>query len=66
MIEAFKRNPLTPWYIGVVFLLIIDAVFLYYVMSRSCEIPSPIVFGIMVIIPGLYLALMYLAFRSQD
>ena len=66
MVEALRRNPLAPWYIGVVFLLFVDAVFFYYVATRSCEIPNPIIFGIMVIIPGLYLFLMYLAFRSQN
>ena len=66
MAEARRRNPLTPWYIGVVFLLIMDAVFFYFVRTQNCEIPNPIVFGIMVIIPGIYLALMYLTLRSQD
>jgi Ca2+/Na+ antiporter len=63
---ARKRNPLTPWYIGIVFLLITDAIFFYVVMTQKCEIPNPIVLGIMVVLPALYLVLMYLAFRSQD
>jgi hypothetical protein len=65
MFQALTQ-PAYPWYIGVVFLLIVDAVFFYYVTTRSCEIPNPIVFGIMVIIPAVYLVLMYLALRSQD
>ncbi len=66
MAEARRRNPLTPWYIGVVFLLIMDAVFFYFVRTQNCEFPNPIFLGIMVVIPGVYLALMYLVFRSQD
>jgi hypothetical protein len=65
MAEAHRRDPLTPWYIGIGFLLVMDAVFFYFIATRNCEVPSPIVFGIMVILPAVYLAVMYLAFRSQ-
>lgn len=66
MAEARRRDPLTPWYIGILFLLAMDIVFFYFIMTLNCEIPNPIVFGIMVLIPVLYLVLMYLAFRSQE
>jgi hypothetical protein len=66
MAEASRRNQLRPWYIGIVFLLITDAVFFYFVMINNCGIPNPIILGIMAIIPGLYLGLMYLTLKSQD
>jgi hypothetical protein len=66
MIKSFKRTLRIPWNIGIYFIPCIDIVFNYDVATRVFKSFSPIILGIMVIIPGFYLALMSLVSRSQD
>lgn len=66
MIGALKRNPLAPWYIGIAILVLTDVIFAYYISTNNCGIPNPLVIGFLFILPAVYLALMYLVFKSQD
>ncbi len=64
-----QRNPLLPWWIG---LAIIAAAVVYvgYQFSKLASDCGPVAAGLLAfivlgIIPAVYLALMYLTFKSQ-
>ena len=61
-----KRNPLTPWYIGLA--IIIAAVILIAdrMAVANCPAPAFIEYGVLLIIPAIYLVLMYLTLTSQE
>ena len=61
-----RRNALMPWLIGVVIIAIADLYVAYKFYSTNCETPGFAQFMVLVVVPGIYLALMYLTFRSQD
>lgn len=62
-----RRNRLTPWYVGLAIVLAAVAYTAYemFVMP-GCAVPTAIALGVLVIIPVVYLALMYLTLTSQD
>jgi RsiW-degrading membrane proteinase PrsW (M82 family) len=63
---ADKRNfPLLPWYIGLAIIAVVDAFIGYQFYSTKCEAPGIAQFLVLVAIPGVYLVLMYLTFRSR-
>ena len=59
------RNRLTPWYIGIA--IIIASVFYigYRMFVVGCPAPTLIELGVLIIIPLVYLVLMYLTLTSQ-
>jgi uncharacterized membrane protein YtjA (UPF0391 family) len=57
---------LLPWYIGLAIIAIVDAFIGYQFYSTKCEAPGIAQFLVLVAVPGVYLLLMYLTFRSQD
>lgn len=59
------RNALMPWYIGLVVIAIVDAYIGYQFFATGCEAPAIAQFLVVGVVPGIYLALMYLTFRSQ-
>ena len=64
---AKKTNfRLLPWYIGLAIIAIVDAFIGYQFYSTKYEVPGIAQFLVLVAIPGVYLVLMYLTFRSQD
>ena len=65
MTEAMKRNPLTPWYIGLVIIAAVDFWVAGQLFSSACEAPGIVAMGVVTIIPAVYLILMYLTFKSQ-
>jgi len=63
---ADRRNsPLLPWYIGLIIIAIVDAFIGYLFYSTKCEAPGLAQFLVLVAVPGVYLVLMYLTFKSQ-
>lgn len=65
MSNATKRNRLTPWYIG---LAIVLASVLYVgnrMYTGNCPAPTFVELGVLLVIPAVYLVLMYLTFVSQ-
>lgn len=63
---ADKRNRLTPWYIGLIIILL-GVVFVGYRMwSSNCGISLGLEFLVLAIMPVVYLVLMYLTLTSQD
>jgi hypothetical protein len=66
MANAVRRNRLLPWYIGIA--IIIPAVLYvgYLLYQSGCAVPGPAVLLVLVVIPVVYLVLMYLTFASQE
>ncbi|MFP4538075.1 MAG: hypothetical protein ACLFPA_07200 [Dichotomicrobium sp.] len=61
-----KRNRLTPWYIGLA-IVIAAVIFVGYRMAATdCPAPLFVEFGVLFVIPVVYLVLMYLTLSSQD
>lgn len=65
MTETKTRNPLLPWYIGLVIIAVVDFWVARELFSSACQAPGIIAMGIVVVIPVVYLALMYVTFKSQ-
>ncbi len=60
-----KRNRLAPWYIGLAVILA-AVVFVGLRMSSSGCAPVGIEIGVLVVVPVVYLVLMYLTLTSQE
>lgn len=60
-----RRNPLLPWFIGVIIIIIVDIYVGYWFYSSNCQAPGLAQFLVLAVMPGVYLVLMYLTFRSQ-
>ena len=60
------RNPLMPWYIGIVIIAALDIWVASQLFSAACQAPGIVAAGVVVVIPTVYLGLMYLTFKSQD
>ena len=58
-----QRNRFLPWIIGLVVIVIADGYLLYFLTDEgSAELPQQ---AALVVIPAVYLVLMYLTFKSQ-
>ena len=61
---SMKRNRFLPWIIGLIIIVIADGYLLYFLTDEgSAELPQQ---AALVVIPIVYLALMYLTFKSQE
>ncbi len=59
------RNSLLPWLIGLVIIAIADLFVAYEFYATGCEAAGAVQAIILVVIPGVYLALMYLVFKER-
>lgn len=66
MANGSSRNRLMPWYIGIAVILMSVLYVGYRMASNGCPAPTIVEFGVLVIIPAVYLVLMYLTLKSQD
>ena len=66
MEQTRHRNPLLSWYIGAAIIAVADVWVARELFSSACQAPGLVAAGVVVVIPGVYLALMYLTLRSQD
>lgn len=60
-----KRNRLTPWFIGLGIVLAAVIYIAYRWTATACPAPGFIEFGVLVVLPVIYLVLMYLTLSSQ-
>ena len=60
-----KRNRLLPWYIGLIVIAIADYIVATQLFSNACQAPTFVSLGVVVVIPTVYLVLMYLTLTSQ-
>lgn len=61
-----RRNPLLPWYIGLIIIAIVNVYIGYQFYATKCEAPGLAQILVLIVVPGVYLVLMYLTFKSQD
>jgi uncharacterized membrane protein YhdT len=65
------RNRMTPLWIGLLVIVVTDAVTAYLFLTRTCaagipsEVSALLLVLIFVVLPVIYLALMYLTLKSQ-
>ena len=59
------RNPLTTWIIGLIIVVIVDIYIGYVFFATACAAPAIAQFLVLVVIPGVYLTLMYQTLKSQ-
>ncbi len=60
-----NRNPLLPWYIGLIIIAVVDFYIGYLFYATRCEAPGIAEFLVLIVVPAVYLTLMYLTFKSQ-
>jgi hypothetical protein len=60
-----RRNPLMPWFIGIAIIAAADIFVGYWFYSSNCQAPGLAQLMVLVAMPGVYLVLMYLTFKSQ-
>jgi len=60
-----QRNRLTPWLIGLAIVLAAVIFIAYRWTATACPAPAFIEFGVLVVLPVVYLVLMYLTLSSQ-
>lgn len=65
MISRKPRNVLTPWIIGLIVIVAVDAYIAYLFYATDCQAPGIAQVLVVVVIPVVYLFLMYLTFKSQ-
>lgn len=61
-----KRNRLTPWYIGAAIILAAVVFVGSRMLANDCGAPVGISLGVLIVIPAVYLVLMYLTLTSQE
>lgn len=66
MEQTRRRNQLLPWYIGVAIVVAADIFVVRELFSSACQAPGIVAAGVVVVIPLVYLVLMYLTLKSQD
>jgi hypothetical protein len=65
MAAKTKRDRLLPWYIGMA-IVVASVLFVGYRMyATSCPAPTFLELFVLLVIPAVYLVLMYLTFISQ-
>lgn len=66
MNQVVRRNRLLPWYIGLAIVLLGVIYTGYQMVVSGCGAPAVAQIAVLVIIPVVYLVLMYLTFVSQE
>ncbi len=66
MYQIARRNRLMPWYIGLIIVLAAVAYVGYQIFYGGCPAPTGTELIVLIIIPVIYLGLMYLTFVSQE
>jgi hypothetical protein len=61
-----RRNRLLPWYVGIATIIAAEIVVGYQMFYVGCPAPVLLELAMLVIIPLVYLTLMYLTFVSQE
>lgn len=61
-----RRNRLAPWYVGIVIVLLATGYVGYQMYATGCGAAAPVGYLVLLVIPAVYLALMYLTLTSQE
>jgi hypothetical protein len=65
MNQIARRNRLLPWYIGIAIIIAAEIIVGYQMFYVGCPAPVLLELAMLVVIPVVYLVLMYLTFISQ-
>jgi hypothetical protein len=65
MNESAQRNRLLPWYIGLVVVILAIVYIGYQMFAGACPAPTAVELIVLLILPAVYLVLMYLTLISQ-
>lgn len=65
MQTSAPRNRLLPWYIGLIIIAAVDIYIGYQFYATQCQATGLAQSLVLVVVPGVYLVLMYLTFKSQ-
>ena len=60
-----RRNPLTPWWIGLAIIAAVVAYVAYLFATLETDTAPVLAFIVVGVIPVVYLALMYVTFQSE-
>lgn len=66
MQQTGKRRNLLPWWIGGAIILVVDVWIAFRMFSTSCPAPGFVEGLVIVVVPAVYLGLMYLTLKSQN
>ncbi|HUZ74171.1 MAG TPA: hypothetical protein VMU87_14410 [Stellaceae bacterium] len=66
MNQITRRNRLLPWYIGIAVILAAVAYVGYQMFVTACPASTVVELIVLLVIPVVYLTLMYLTLVSQD
>ncbi len=66
MNQIVRRNRLLPWYMGIAIIIAAEIVVGYQMFYVGCPAPVLLELALLVVIPAVYLVLMYLTFISQE
>lgn len=66
MNQFVRRNRLLPWYVGLIIVVLAVAYVGYEMFYVGCPAPTFVELIVLLVIPAVYLALMYLTFVSQE
>jgi hypothetical protein len=66
MNQIVRRNRLMPWYIGIAIVIAAEIYVGYEMFYVGCPAPVLLELAMLVVIPLVYLGLMYLTFTSQE
>ncbi len=66
MSQTVRRNRLLPWYIGIAIVVVAEIIVGYQMFYVGCPAPVLLELALLVVIPVVYLVLMYLTFVSQE
>jgi len=63
--ETDRRNPLLSWIIGLIIIVISDIYVGYLFYATQCQAPAVAQLLVLIVVPAVYLVLMYLTLKSQ-
>jgi hypothetical protein len=66
MAEVLRRNRLLPWYTGIAIIVVAEIYVGYQMFFVGCPAPALLELAVLLVIPLVYLTLMYLTFVSQE
>lgn len=66
MPQASKRNRLMPWNIGLVIILAVVALAGWELLRGGCGAPPAVLVISLLVMPAVYVVLMYLTLTSQE
>ena len=65
MATTQQRNPLFPWIVGLIIIAVVDVYIGYLFYATECQAPGIAQFLVLVVVPVVYLVLMYMTLKSQ-